>query len=471
MADKKISQLSGATTPLAGTELIELVQGGTNVQSTTQDIADLVDLTTIQSDINTLQTDVSNNTTDIATLQTSKQDNITLTTSGTSGAATLVGSTLNIPQYSGGGLKSGTATAAVTDVYTTTISGVTSYTTNDAYIIKFNTANSDGATLNISGVGAVQLVKNNDIIITGGDISVGQEFIVIYDGTNFQMIGIAPNQMFAYVTNADSVTINKGQPVYAFGASGDRMSVKLANNTSEATSSKTVGLVFSSSIAAGGLGFVITQGVLSNVNTAAYSAGDTLYVGNTAGGLTNTMPTAPNHLTRIGIVERANAGNGLIYVLVQNGFQLDELSDVDITSTLPVNNDILTYVTGVNNLWKPRSISTILGYTPASYTPRVQAVVSASTVTPTENDDIVVITAQAAPLTLANPTGAWVQGQPLMIRIKDDGTSRTITYGASYRAIGLTRPTATVISKTIYLAMVYNSTDSTWDIIGYNQQA
>jgi hypothetical protein len=266
----------------------------------------------------------------------------------------------------GGGLKSGTATAATTDVYTTTITGVSSYTTNDAYIIKFNTANSNGATLNINSIGAVDLVKNTNVTITGGDISVGQEFLVVYDGTNFQMIGIAPNQMFAYVTNADSVTINKGQPVYAFGASGDRMSVKLANNTSEATSSKTVGLVFSSSIAAGATGFVITQGVLSNVNTASYTAGDTLYLGSSAGALTNTMPTAPNHLTRIGIVERTNAGNGLIYVLVQNGFQLDELSDVDITSTLPINNDVLTYITGTNNLWKPRSISTILGYTPAS---------------------------------------------------------------------------------------------------------
>lgn len=32
-----------------------------------------------------------------------KQDNLTLTTTGTSGPATLVGSTLNIPQYTGGG--------------------------------------------------------------------------------------------------------------------------------------------------------------------------------------------------------------------------------------------------------------------------------------------------------------------------------------------------------------------------------
>jgi hypothetical protein len=35
-----------------------------------------------------------------------KQDTITLTTTGTSGAATLVGSTLNIPQYAGSGSKS-----------------------------------------------------------------------------------------------------------------------------------------------------------------------------------------------------------------------------------------------------------------------------------------------------------------------------------------------------------------------------
>jgi hypothetical protein len=40
-----------------------------------------------------------------------KQNNITLTTTGTSGAATLIGSTLNIPQYSGGGGGTGTVTS------------------------------------------------------------------------------------------------------------------------------------------------------------------------------------------------------------------------------------------------------------------------------------------------------------------------------------------------------------------------
>lgn len=41
MADKKISQLSGATTPLTGTEELAIVQGGSTVKATAQDVADL----------------------------------------------------------------------------------------------------------------------------------------------------------------------------------------------------------------------------------------------------------------------------------------------------------------------------------------------------------------------------------------------------------------------------------------------
>ncbi len=101
--------------------------------------------------------------------------------------------------------------------------------------------------------------------------------------------------------------------------------------------------------------------------------------------------------------------------------------------------------------------------------PSVQSVASAATVTPTANDDLVVITAQAAALTLAAPAGTPVQGQALMIRIKDNATAQTITWASGtggYRAIGVTLPTTTVISKTTYVGLIYNSTDSRWDAIG-----
>jgi hypothetical protein len=103
--------------------------------------------------------------------------------------------------------------------------------------------------------------------------------------------------------------------------------------------------------------------------------------------------------------------------------------------------------------------------------PSVQSVVSAATVTPVAGNDAVVITAQAVPLTLANPTGAWSDAQSLMIRIKDNGTVRTIGYGASYRAVGITLPTSTVATKTIYLGIMYNSNSLTWDVVGVSIQA
>ncbi len=106
--------------------------------------------------------------------------------------------------------------------------------------------------------------------------------------------------------------------------------------------------------------------------------------------------------------------------------------------------------------------------------PSVQSVVSAATVTPTNLNDLVVITDQAAALTLAAPTGTLVQGQALMIRIKDDGTARGITWtsgAGGYRAIGVTLPTTTVISKTTYVGFIYNSTDSLWDAIGVTTEA
>ena len=102
---------------------------------------------------------------------------------------------------------------------------------------------------------------------------------------------------------------------------------------------------------------------------------------------------------------------------------------------------------------------------------RVQTVTSSATVTPVSTNDLVIITAQATGLTLANPTGTFTEGQALMIRIKDNATARTIAFDTNYRAIGVTLPTTTVISKTLYLGIIYNSTDSKWDIVGYNLQA
>lgn len=107
----------------------------------------------------------------------------------------------------------------------------------------------------------------------------------------------------------------------------------------------------------------------------------------------------------------------------------------------------------------------------AEYAPRVQSVTSSATVTPTSTNDLVKITAQATGLTIANPTGTMSEGQAMIIRIKDNGTAQTIAFGTNYRPIGVTLPTTTTISKTIYIGLVWNDTDTKFDVLGINTQA
>lgn len=97
--------------------------------------------------------------------------------------------------------------------------------------------------------------------------------------------------------------------------------------------------------------------------------------------------------------------------------------------------------------------------------PRVQSVTSSATVTAASTNDLVKITAQAAGLTLANPTGTFAEGQALIYRIKDNGTARSIAFGTKFRALGVTLPTTTTISKTTYVGCIYNSTDDKFDVI------
>lgn len=160
-----------------------------------------------------------------------------------------------------------------------------------------------------------------------------------------------------------SVAINKGQAVYAIPTQdGTNILVGLASNNSEATSSKTMGLL-NATVSTNGFADVITEGLLSGLNTSTATVGNPVWLG-TNGNLIYGLaakPYAPAHLVFIGIVTRVNANNGEIFVKVQNGFELDELHDVDLKTTTPINGHLL----GFNGtLWVNKTIAGWLGYTP-----------------------------------------------------------------------------------------------------------
>jgi hypothetical protein len=96
-----------------------------------------------------------------------------------------------------------------------------------------------------------------------------------------------------------------------------------------------------------------------------------------------------------------------------------------------------------------------------------QSTADASSITPTgdypENEHYVTALEQA--LTINAPSGTASNGNTLMIRIKDDGTTRSLTWNSAYTWIGTTEPEDTTASKVLYVGAIYNSTSEKWEVL------
>jgi hypothetical protein len=116
--------------------------------------------------------------------------------------------------------------------------------------------------------------------------------------------------------------------------------------------------------------------------------------------------------------------------------------------------------------------ATVISPRQQSQLPRLNTTTSGSTITPPgDTTDFYAVTALAANATIAAPSGTPQNGQKLTLRIKDNGTARTLTWNAIYRPIGVTLPTTTTANKTIYVGMIYNSADSKWDVVSVAKEA
>jgi hypothetical protein len=67
-------------------------------------------------------------------------------------------------------------------------------------------------------------------------------------------------------------------------------------------------------------------------------------------------------------------------------------------------------------------------------------------------------------------TGTPTAGQKLIIRVKDAGVAKALTF-TGFTAIGCTIPTTTVQSKTTYVGCIYNATTPTWDVVAVVTEA
>jgi len=152
-----------------------------------------------------------------------------------------------------------------------------------------------------------------------------------------------------YCYNGDTVNLSKGQVVAIIGNQGNRPKIQRAIASAETTSSTALGIV-SETINTGNEGFVTTFGTVRGFQITGITPGSYVYLSpTTLGGFTGTQPQAPDHIVALGYVVRTGNTQGEIFVNISNGWEINELHNVRITS--PTNNDILQLSAGTPDIW------------------------------------------------------------------------------------------------------------------------
>jgi hypothetical protein len=162
------------------------------------------------------------------------------------------------------------------------------------------------------------------------------------------------------VKNSTGSTLTKGTVVYTSGANGTNILVDKAIATSDQFSAETLGFL-EADLANNATGYVVTSGIVSGVNTSGTNAGDPIWLsGTTAGGVTfgySNKPQAPIHTVYLGVVTKKST-QGEVFVHINNGWELDELHNVKITSV--ADGDILVY-DSATSLWANQQLSATSG--------------------------------------------------------------------------------------------------------------
>lgn len=167
-------------------------------------------------------------------------------------------------------------------------------------------------------------------------------------------VAASTTNVICQVRNATGATLTKGTAVYITGATGQLPTVSKAQADIDATSAQTLGLM-TADLANNSNGYVTVIGLITNIDTSAYTDGQQLYLSPTvAGTLTATKPYAGDHLVYVAVVEHAHPTQGKLFVKVQNGYEMDELHNVSAQS--PSNGQTLVYNSSTS-LWEKNTVS------------------------------------------------------------------------------------------------------------------
>lgn len=273
----------------------------------------------------------------------------------------------------------------------------------------------------------------------------GTPSVVLSANTELQL----GQENIAKVYNGSGATIPNGAVVAVVGAQGQRPSVALADADSESTSSNTLGIA-TESIADGAEGFICTFGLVRGLDTSAFTAGDAIYLSQTAGQFTQTRPSAPAHTVTLGWVIKANASSGEIFVNISNGWELNELHNVLITT--PTGGNLLAY-DQTNQYWKNINLTDGTGISVTETTG------GAITVTNTAPDQVVSITGAGTSVV----TGTYPN---FTVTSNDQYTGTVTSVGGTGTVNGITLTGTVTSSGNLTLGGTLSGVDLTTQVTG-----
>jgi hypothetical protein len=273
--------------------------------------------------------------------------------------------------------------------------------------------------------------------------------LVMANGDAIQQIGEEQ-----YYRIKASAPITEGQLVMFTGTVGASGGLKgaPASGLTATTSSYIMGIA-THTLGLNEWGYITSFGLVRGINTTggaeAWVDGQILYYNPAvAGGLTKTVPTAPNAKVQVCAVVHA-AANGSLFVRPTFGGALGQYEG-DVQITAPAANQVLTYT--ASNRWENLALSAV-----------AQAITTKTAgYTVTANDYTVLCNATSAAFAVTLPDAATLSGKVYNVK-KIDSSVNAVTITPT--APDLIDGSATAVLLTQWTSLTFQSDGSNWYIL------
>ena len=343
-----------------------------------------------------------------------------------------------------------------------------------------------------SGVSTGFTVVNGDITSyrSGGTTGViylsssGGNYLY-WDGANYYLGGNIALSSANYNSYAPTLTGTGATGTWGINITGNAATATTAANVNNGTLSMGVsgtGLSGSASFTAnlsGNSSFTVTSNA-TNVNTASTIVARDASGNFSAGTITATLSGSA---TSAGSVTNSvtfnNGGAGSASGITFNGSTARTISynTIGAPSTGGTNATGTWGISITGNAGTATTATNVSGGTVSSTRVNPRSLASpfgSGSLTINGNTTDVYTVSLSGAITFLTPSGTPVNGQRLVIRVKDSGAALGITWTTSsgaFRGVGVTLPTTTVAGKVTYIGCIYNSADVFWDAVAVTTQA